>query len=223
MPDWRNPDDYAYLERMLPRGWAWEFLRRSAEYRAAWAEWSEVQAALDTAPSVEVVLKRDALQARCYDFGLVLYRDPDRTVAEVGVSWVGETIMGNIRQGRQISQQTITWPGVPTKPALSLTFDRDHDYSAVETAMRALENLSFLPPPPSRRATIRFRPDDFQIYIRLLDAAKAGESTGEMGRVLFQGKADSWKSAKKALREAQKMAQARYKELLPIKPKRGGR
>jgi len=21
MPDWRNPDDYAYLEHMLPRGW----------------------------------------------------------------------------------------------------------------------------------------------------------------------------------------------------------
>jgi len=216
MPDWRNPDDYTYLERMLPRGWAWEFLRRSAEYRTAWAEWSAVQATLHTSPSVEVVRKRDALQAKCYDFGLVFYRDPDRTVVEVGVAWVGEIPQTNVRQGQQVSQHTVTWPGVPTKPTLSLIFDKDMDYEAVETAMRALENLSFLPPPPLHKRPIRFRPDDFLLYARLLDAVDAGASVREMGRVLYGGKVtDPWKSAQKALRAARQMTK-RYKGLLTL-------
>lgn len=34
MPDWKNPEDYAYTESLTPTGWAFEFLRRNPKYQA---------------------------------------------------------------------------------------------------------------------------------------------------------------------------------------------
>ena len=31
-PNWRSPDDYAYLNELTPPELAWEFLRRNPEY-----------------------------------------------------------------------------------------------------------------------------------------------------------------------------------------------
>ncbi len=36
-PDWTKADDYAHLTNAKPEVWAWEFLRRNAYYRKAWA------------------------------------------------------------------------------------------------------------------------------------------------------------------------------------------
>lgn len=36
-PDWRDASSYAYTQALSPEGWAWEFLRRNSEYRAAWS------------------------------------------------------------------------------------------------------------------------------------------------------------------------------------------
>jgi len=35
-PDWRNPKDYLYLEKLKPNQWAWEFLRRNTLYKKDW-------------------------------------------------------------------------------------------------------------------------------------------------------------------------------------------
>jgi Family of unknown function (DUF6499)/Uncharacterized conserved protein (DUF2285) len=217
MPDWRNPDGYSYLKRLQrPQDWAWEFLRRNLDYRAAWAEMSGVEAALGVESNVELVQRRDDLEAKCFAFGLVLYRNPELTAFEVGsVPWVGEMTYAVVHQGEQATHHTVIWPGVPTVPAFSLSYDKDMDPSFAETAMRALDHLSFL---PSHRSTIRFRPDDFVLYFRLLDAKRAGASVREMGRVLYGERvADSWKSAQKALRAAKRMAAERYKELLALR------
>ena len=36
LPDWTNPDDYAFLDNATPEVWAWEFLRRNPEYKKDW-------------------------------------------------------------------------------------------------------------------------------------------------------------------------------------------
>ncbi|MGA8709216.1 MAG: DUF6499 domain-containing protein [Steroidobacteraceae bacterium] len=33
MPDWQNPSDYSFTAKLNDSGWAWEFLRRNAQYR----------------------------------------------------------------------------------------------------------------------------------------------------------------------------------------------
>jgi hypothetical protein len=39
MPNWTKKKEYDFLEKLKqPREWAWEFLRRNAEYRKCWAE-----------------------------------------------------------------------------------------------------------------------------------------------------------------------------------------
>lgn len=40
--DWQNDSDYAYTENLGDREWAWEFLRRSKAYRAAWVEYTKI-------------------------------------------------------------------------------------------------------------------------------------------------------------------------------------
>lgn len=43
-PDWRNADDYSYLDELDLKGWAWEFLRRGKKYRQAYAPFRARQA-----------------------------------------------------------------------------------------------------------------------------------------------------------------------------------
>lgn len=37
MPNWKNPEDYKYTEKLTGHGWAWEFLRRDKRYLADYA------------------------------------------------------------------------------------------------------------------------------------------------------------------------------------------
>ncbi len=37
-PDWRDASSYAYTQALSSEGWAWEFLRRNPDYRAAWSQ-----------------------------------------------------------------------------------------------------------------------------------------------------------------------------------------
>ena len=34
--DWRNPDDYEFMNNLFKPGWAWQFIRRNPEYRKDW-------------------------------------------------------------------------------------------------------------------------------------------------------------------------------------------
>ncbi len=54
MPDWRDPQAYAFTARLTAAQWAWEFLRRNPEYRRAWADfsatWRDLEAAYGSPP-----------------------------------------------------------------------------------------------------------------------------------------------------------------------------
>ena len=70
--DWCGPQSYAYTQRLTRDAWAWEFLRRNPEYRAAWAR------------VMGQAARGPALAAR---FGLIILEDPDRSSAEARCLW----------------------------------------------------------------------------------------------------------------------------------------
>ncbi len=43
LPDWTNPEDYAFLDHAKPEVWAWEFLRRNHDYREDWKKYGGKQ------------------------------------------------------------------------------------------------------------------------------------------------------------------------------------
>ena len=75
--DWCDPQSYAYTRTLTRDAWAWEFLRRNPDYRAAWAH------------VVGQVRRLPAPAAR--RFGLVTLEDPDRTSVEARCLWLPDT------------------------------------------------------------------------------------------------------------------------------------
>ena len=75
--DWCDPQSYAYTRTLTRDAWAWEFLRRNPDYRAAWADVFGQAGRAST------------LAAR--RFGLVTLEDPDRTAAEARCLWLPDT------------------------------------------------------------------------------------------------------------------------------------
>ncbi len=62
MPDWRNPEDYAYCRGISWHSWVWELLRRNPAFVRAWRAYQDVEAALAAAPDSERQTAVDALR-----------------------------------------------------------------------------------------------------------------------------------------------------------------
>ncbi len=73
-PDWRDASSYDYTQELSPEAWAWEFLRRNSEYRAAWSR----QAQRANAELAQRSQAREALSAadtaEAAPWGLVAFR-----------------------------------------------------------------------------------------------------------------------------------------------------
>lgn len=238
MPDWRNPDLYSYAYSLTTLGWAWEFLRRNDDYRAAYEAFLEVAKARFAEPKRFDLLERErVLRSRLGDFGLLSfhppdsylnnplwtdftlysYPDPDGDATKVAPLWLGAVGFGATPRPKDQIPPPGTWAGFPHSIELIFSFTKPLD-AQLEMAARFLKEcerrvrvMTDLRP---ETPTIRFNADRYVLYLRLLDAHAAGESIGEMGRVLFGAKADTRNSAKSALRQAQGIVAGRYKELL---------
>jgi hypothetical protein len=210
MPDWRNPDDYAYAEKLRLHDWAWEFLRRSHAYRLAWDRFL-IAAAAD---------KRVAYESASGEFGLVEPVDPDLSAAETGeVSWweaVGVRILADWSPSTRENQP---WPGFPRVIGLAFDFTvplKLQIAQATDVLKRCLETLETIgfPMEEDPKPRVRVSRTRFTLYLRLLDAERAGASLGEMGRQLFKDHGDQRNSAKEALQNAKRMTESGYRDLL---------
>lgn len=208
MPDWRDRDAYSYTETLTLHQWAWELLRRNAEYREAWQRYR----------SANEAGKPDALYAftdASLPFGLGEPIDPTLTAAFVGkIPWTDAL-------GASLLDEPV--PESPDK--ISLTFDLDKPLPAQIAGAESLLGRfqrhwarwvsevddSEIPTIKPRRKVHR---DKLLRYIRLLDAEEAEAPIGEMGRVLFRGMADARRSAKSALETARDLAADGYRDLL---------
>ncbi len=232
MADWRKAEDYAYTERLRLHDWAWEFLRRNPAYSLAWDNFWVAFHAKDWAKarpgtfilSEESEQKLDAMTA-AYDaasrgFGLVNAFDPDLSAVETTntISWweaVGVTIL---EEWNKPVREDRPWPGYPRSIGLSFDFTLPLEAQieqAKETLMRCRETIKEAGLPwEEYKAKVRVDRSRFGLYLRLLDAERAGASLGEMGRRLFKSHSDQRKSAKNALQRARRMSESGYRELL---------
>jgi hypothetical protein len=238
MPDWRNPDLYSYTASLTTLGWAWEFLRRNNDYRAAFDDFLALAKARFEEPErPDLIEMEKALRSQLGEFGLLSfhfpddpipnplwsdftlfsYPDPDRDATMVAPLWLGALGFGATPSTSGQVHPPGTWVGFPHSIELTFSFTKPLDtqlemaHRFLKECERKVRKLTELRP---EIPTIRFSAERFALYLRLLDAHAAGESIGEMGRVLFGAKADTRNSAKSALDLAKSIAAGRYKELL---------
>jgi len=243
MPDWRNLEEYAYTRTISPQGWAWEFLRRNKEYRAARAALLEIAMAEQKATRPDLAEKKNALRSQLASFGLLSFQDPELDAAyplgplwsdfilipshdpdlnaeNVTSFWLGALRFVNDPGTRDQPYRHGTWPGFPHSIELTFWFTKSLDLQ-IEMATPFLrycerkvrESTDLRPETPK----IRVNRDRFILYLRLLDAHASAARIGDMARVLFRKMADPRRSAKSALRAAQNIVAGRYKELLWVR------
>lgn len=150
-------------------------------------------------------------------FGLMKFRDPDKTALEVEFIWndaAGVTIARALKYERD---RRTPWPGYPEVVSLTFKFTKPlgpqlHHATVVLKAFerRVRETTDIRPQVPK----VRYDRKRYTRYLRLLDARREGATIGEMGRVLFRGKLDPRGSVKSALRAALGMVETGYRDLL---------
>ncbi|HEY0511488.1 MAG TPA: DUF6499 domain-containing protein [Thermoanaerobaculia bacterium] len=228
MPDWHNPDDYDYAEKLQLHDWAWEFLRRNPAYRLAWDRFlvaveSDRRAVLASQPDKGLYDAMDlAYKAASEEFGLIKPVDPDhsamKTAEELELAWWNVGGVGILQDWNQPRDSSRPWPGYPRSIALSFDFTLpleaqiEHAKGVLLRCRNTLQTKGF--PWEDDKPKVRVNRQRFLLYLRLLDAERAGTSLGEMGRRLFKNHGDNRKSAKNALQQARWMSEAGYRELL---------
>ena len=82
-PDWRDPAAYAYTRTLTRDAWAWEFLRRSPNYRAAFVRSAEpIRRARHTGVRQTTGVDEAAQRWGCFPF-----ENPDRNASQAAVMW----------------------------------------------------------------------------------------------------------------------------------------
>jgi transcriptional regulator/type VI secretion system activator RovC-like protein len=233
MPDWRNPDDYAYLEGCNLHEWAWEFLRRNPKFRDAYKALAILEskaAALEEEGwglSLQEIETWRALQkAAAEPWGLSSPANPELSFREVQPTFKN-------RAGVEIlsfweTNENENWPGYPD--VVALKFDLNYEVEiSLEIAAEHLrrfsrhlhENFRYRPRAPKK--TRRLHRSNFLLYVRILDAELAGATDGQITNALFSGNvADPRRSMTKARETARRMAADGYRELLLLPPHAGG-
>lgn len=234
MLDWRNPEDYAYLTDYSLHEWAWEFLRRCADYRSDYAQWQAALAEFRSVPReyndpidralgiYASIFLADATQRWGLSPSQLI--EPELTAREAGINFQSQAGVEILLDWKAPDPKDgDQWPGYPFY--LALQFDFRFDISTqLEIARERLERFSkhlldagIVSPAPTPVAR-KFRVRRFPLYVRLLDAELSGSSIGETGRVLFADRADPRKHTKEVRETARLIASKGYRELLLLPP-----
>jgi hypothetical protein len=85
--DWRDPEAYSWMKVLPKHAWAWEFLRRNLDYRAAWEASQSGQKEVLYSQGITVI-DNGALNPDAARWGLVSpFENPDRDVRDANVFW----------------------------------------------------------------------------------------------------------------------------------------
>lgn len=86
----RNREDYAYTRELEGTGWAWEFLRRNADYRDDFRSSESDDIVVVTLPSGTTLYKLQTPQVTAENWGLALFADPAKTALAQDLIWLPE-------------------------------------------------------------------------------------------------------------------------------------
>ena len=220
--NWRRDSDYAYTSKLTYSQWAWEFLRRNSDYRAAW---SLHQKAASDALGFQGQQIRFGFEAS-FPYGLSHPVDPNVSAVEIeDIPWRVGVFLLQSTDYLEIRKDD-PWPGYPVSiplwfyadwPVDALLKAAEEILHACREELRSKELLEpWEPTPPFNRARYR-------LYLRLLDAEYDGASQAQMGDALFSDKAEPRDSARRTLATAKRLARRGYQGLLLRTGRKGGR
>jgi hypothetical protein len=229
-PDWKNPEDYAYLDDCDLHGWAWEFLRRNRAYRSACAALEPFdQLWSDSHPRKKSPEQRRELgeqfRAASLPWGMSTPCDPSHTHKNAFPTWLQMAGVGIVRAWQAPEyERSHLWPGYPHTVVLQFDFRHSIDTQieiATETLQRFRRHIeeTYGYKPPERPKSSRFRKRQFVLYARILDALLANTSIRAISLNLFSDKKDERKNAKSVIATAVMMSESGYRDLLMLPPK----
>jgi len=211
MPDWRKPEDYAYCAHLTVRGWAWEFLRRNEVYSQAWREYEDASSA---GPGNAANF---AFTMASAPFGLLQPVDPSLLPGDARtLQWADAVHVAVVQDWNFRWAGPTQWPGYPASIALGFDFrlplgpQIDEAVAILRECERQLEREHLLPGMLTDRPKGRARIDKYAMYIRMLDAKRAGVNVYQIAKKF--GK--QWWTVKQALGAAEELCVRGYRDLL---------
>jgi len=231
--DWRNPDDYSYLEDYDLHEWAWEFLRRNPEYRKAYFALEAVATSAMLQEMQEDSAKREMFWGRHFaatePWGLRMAANPRHDFREARVFFTDRAGVGMPKEWKAPDPRPESlWPGYPA--TVVLRFDLNYSVDvlseiAAEQLRQCAKHLHERFPdfePLAPRRSVRPQRGQFLLYVRILDAELAGASDGKITQELFGDKDDPRRSMTKTRETARRMAAKGYRDLLLRPPHKVG-
>ncbi len=205
MRQWDKAQDYAYTQELDARQWAWEFLRRNADYQADWAWfqscWSALEYDYGRAPQRDFQRwKQDARAFRENDAG-------DRLLIEcwMGERWGLAKFPPNPQHDALQLGEALGWRHRPVNSRLLFAGD---PLPATDSLHRVLDFDLGLPIAPQLEAArrtlaaqlqalrhggaavphnVKNQASSWRSCLRILDAHVAGASTQAMAACLCEG------------------------------------
>ncbi len=175
MPDWRKPEDNVYCVHLTVRGGAWEFLRRNEVYSQAWREYEDASSA---GPGNAANF---AFTMASAPFGLLQPVDPSLLPGDARtLQWADAVHVALVQDWNFRWAGPTQWPGYPASIALGFDFrlplgpQIDEAVAILRKCERHLEQEHLLPGMLTGKAKGRARLDKYPMYIRMLDAKRAG-------------------------------------------------
>lgn len=235
--DWKRPDQYPSEKGTSLKQWAWEFLRRNPGYQSFFARalkdrdnYIRETAPYDpTDPYESDLTQRDAWAGWEADnigdwiekWGILRLGNPENDTPPDFICFpvdlithpsVSSIFASDREDGLVVGPEQYH---VFVDVDLSLPLGRQWKtiIEALSVLKKALPDEPALGKSPSKE--LRNREDDWQIYLRLLDAESAGASRAEMVKALFphQDLGGSTRKLDKGRRRAKELAQKEYKSL----------
>lgn len=95
LPDWTDITKYPDHEKVTPREWAWEFLRRNAKYQRLWKKLASLQApsgfifkGSEAHKTLEIYKRLEEIKERFEkEFGVSNPAPPSMAVADADIDW----------------------------------------------------------------------------------------------------------------------------------------
>ena len=233
LPDWKNPDDYAYTDELTDSEWAWEFLRRNSGYRSDWRDFEETA---QLAPDDERARGLPDIVKRIGEWGLLTPANPSLNAKQLRgeiLLWRPSLRAANVfvLDRQSAADRVDALPPNLELFVLDLNKPLGPQINQVRELFRLLQRAGAEPessrtsdgimPKPTatkpKSSTKANRPN-WPLYLRALDAEANGIKINEMARILFPNRVDSRarQSMRDAMQAAKRLKDIRYMDLIAL-------
>jgi hypothetical protein len=203
LPNWLQQSEYPSPSSASRLEWAWQFLRRNYEYQQAWEEHtrphydpSDLSEPIDSKSSRKLPLKRvdrpQLLETRLFQEQFRIGTSPPPAPSEPTAKLGFVAIRYAEVRGEHTPRIPVGHDQVLVLFNLNLSIDRQ-----LADAKELLKSF--------KRRQFRARVDQYQRYLRLLDAKAVGASNADIARVLYP-RAKDINDAKNRIRKDMRIA-----------------